>query len=94
MLVRIHLKRGPRIQPRAGMNRRLALALAVLLTPAALMAAALACWRLAADMNWAGEFAISSGPFSHWQVWIGAAAILQVAASKLNRWGRGGRTAP
>lgn len=93
MLVRIRLKRGPRIQRRTGLNRRMALAFGALLTPAALMAAALACWRLATDMNWASEFAISSGPFSHWQVWVGMAVILEIAATKLNRYGRGGRTA-
>ena len=73
------------------LNRRLALALAVLLTPAALMAASLAFWRLAADLNWTGEFAIRNGPFSHWQTWIATAALLQIMASKLNRWGRGGK---
>lgn len=77
-----------------GKPRRFAFALAALLTPAALMAAVLACWRLAADLNWTREFAISTGPFSHWQVWIAMAAILQIAASKLNRYGRGGRAVP
>jgi hypothetical protein len=93
MVVRIRLKRGPRIQGRRGRNRRFALALGALLTPGALMATALAVWRIAADMNWAGEFAISAGPFSHWQAWIAVAAALETAAIKLNRYGRGGGTA-
>ena len=94
MIVRIRLKRGPALRPRPGKRRQVALALSLLLTPAALTAAALACWRLAADMNWAEEFAISQGPFSHWQVWMATAAALQLLAVKLNRYGRGGGALP
>jgi len=90
MVVRIRFKRGPSIQPKRGKERRLALAVAALLTPAALMAFALACWRLAADLKLTDEFAISSGPFSHWLVWVLLAAALELAAVKLNRYGRGG----
>ena len=52
------------------------------------MAAVLALWRLGTDMNWTGEFAISSGPFSRWQVWVVVSVVLQLMAMKLNRWGR------
>ena len=58
-----------------------------LLTPAALIAAALACWRIAADFNWASSFAISSGLFSHWQVWLAGAVLLQLCAHMLYRYG-------
>ncbi len=92
MLVRIRLKTGPRIQQREhDLTRRLALGFAALLTPAALIAAVLALWRLGADMDWAGEFAIPAGWFSHWQVWVAVAVALQVMAMKLNDWGRGSR---
>lgn len=94
MIVRIRLKRGPIFQHRPGKRRRLALVMSVLLTPAALTAAVLALWRLAADMNWAGEFAIAHGPFSHWQVWIAMAAALQLLAARLNRYARGGAMFP
>ena len=71
-------------------NRRLALAASALLTPAALMASVLAFWRIAADLKWASGFAIPTGLFSHWQVWLGAAAALQLCAHILNRYGKGG----
>jgi hypothetical protein len=69
-------------------NRRIALGISALLTPAALMALVLAIWRIGADRNLTGGFAIHSGLFSHWQVWMGAAALLQLCASALNRYGR------
>ena len=71
----------------------MALALAALLTPGALMATALALWRLGADLKWTGEFAIPDGLFSHWQVWFAMAVVLQLAAILLNRYGRGDGTA-
>jgi hypothetical protein len=67
----------------------MALAVAALLTPAATVAAALALWRIGADLNWANSFAIPSGIFSHWQVWLGAAAALQFCSHLLNRYGKG-----
>jgi hypothetical protein len=44
--------------------------LGYLMTPIALGAYVLGCWRLGADMGWMGEFFISRGLFSHWQVWL------------------------
>ena len=88
MLVRIRFGRGRQVQKRTGKNRRLALALSALLTPAAVMASALGLWRLAADMKWTGEFGLSSGMVSHWQVWLACAALLQYTAWALNRYGR------
>ena len=88
MLVKIRLQRGPTVRYRPGGRRRLALAFAAFLHPAALMAAALAGWRLTADIGWAGDFPFSSGMLSHWQVWIGAAAVLVFTARILNRYGQ------
>ncbi len=79
MVVRIRFGTGRKVQRNKGKNRRVALALSALLTPGAVMASALGLWRLAADMKWTGEFAISSGLFSHWQVWLTFAALLQYA---------------
>ena len=90
MVVRIRFRRGPKLGHARGRTRRLALALGALLTPAAVMAAVLAAWRLAADLNWTNSFAISSGVFSHWQVWLGAAVVLQLCARALNRYGKSG----
>jgi hypothetical protein len=64
-----------------------------MLTPTAAMASALALWRVAADLNWASSFAIPTGPFSHWQFWLGAAVALQICSRLLNRYGRRGDTA-
>src|SRR5690349_22883976 len=88
MLVRIRFDRGRPVQQGKGKNRKLALAMGALLTPAAVMASVLGLWRLAADMKWTGEFGISSGLFSHWQVWMASAALLQSVAWALNRYGR------
>ena len=90
MVVRIRFGTGRKVERNNGKNRRVALALSALLTPGAVMASALGLWRLAADMKWTGEFAISSGLFSHWQVWLGAALALQLCARLLNRYAKGG----
>jgi hypothetical protein len=89
MIVRIRLKSGRPIQRKRGKNRHVASGLAALLTPLALMAYVLGLWRLASDMGAAGEFGIT-GLFSHWQVWIPVAVLLQMTAAALNRYGRGG----
>jgi len=93
MVVRIRLGKGPKRGARRAQDSRLAQGVAALLTPAALMAAALGVWGIAADFQWTGSFAISSGLFSHWQVWLGGAALLQLCAFVLNRYGKGNRTA-
>jgi hypothetical protein len=62
--------------------------MAALLPPLALTAAVLAAWRIAADLKWAGSFAIASGLFSHWHVWMGMAVLLGVCARALNRYGK------
>ena len=87
MVVRIRFGRGRQVQRGKGKNRGVALALGALLTPFSVMAAVLGFWRLAADMKWTGAFAISSGLFSHWQVWLLFAVILQRGSSALNRYG-------
>jgi len=89
MRVRIRFARRPRTATRRRRNQHIALAVAALLTPAAAVAAALALWRIGADLNWANSFAIPSGIFSHWQVWLGAAAALQLCSRALNRYGKG-----
>lgn len=91
MLVRIRLLRSvntPRGVPRP---RQIALAVSALLSPAAVVALALACWRLGADLNLTGHFVISEGLFSHWQVWLALAAFLQAGASLSSRYGHGAK---
>jgi hypothetical protein len=88
MVVRIQLGSGTRFRHKRRKNRHIALALASLLTPAAVMACVLAFWRLAADLNATGQFPIAEGLFSHWQVWMAGATILQFGALLLNRYGK------
>jgi hypothetical protein len=90
MVIRIRFGPGPKVAKGRRKNRRAALALAVLLAPGAALALVLACWGIAADLSWTSSFAISSGLFSHWQVWLGAAAVLQLCSRTLNRYGRDG----
>jgi hypothetical protein len=87
MIVRIRFRSGPAIRQKPRKNQHLALGLASLLTPAAVMACVLAFWRLTADFNATGQFPITSGLFSHWQVWLGSAALVQFCAITLNRYG-------
>lgn len=88
MVVRIRLSYGEALRRTAVANRHAALVVSSLLTPVAVMAWALAFWRLAADLRWTGEFAIATGLFSHWQVWIALAIALQFAAFLLHRYAR------
>ena len=88
MIVRIRLTNGPSVRRGQRKNQHLALGLAALLTPVAVMAIVLALWRLSADLRATGQFPISAGIFSHWQVWLTGAAILQFLAIILNRYGK------
>jgi hypothetical protein len=90
MVVRIRFGKGPKVSRKRGKNQRMALAVAALLTPAALTACVLAVWRIAAEFNWTNSFAITTGIFSHWQVWLAAAVALQLCSRLLNRYGKGG----
>jgi hypothetical protein len=88
MVVRIRFSAAPNKEQKRRKNQHAALALASLLTPAAVMAFVLACWRLAADLRLTGQFPITEGLFSHWQVWLAAAAVVQLGAITLNRYGK------
>ena len=86
MLVRIRFSKSLKVGRQRRKNQRIALALGAMLTPATLMALVLAVWRLAADLNLARSFAIETGPFSHWQVWLAVALLLQIISRALNRY--------
>ncbi|SRR5581483_4875865 len=68
-------------------SRQLANVLVALLTPAALVALVLGIWRVCTDLGWATTFLISSGFFSHWQVWIALSIGLKMLSSTLISWG-------
>lgn len=55
--------------------------LPALLTPASVVALVLGLWRVTADVGWTEAFLISNGLFSHWQVWIALAILLQAGAA-------------
>ncbi|HWY47448.1 MAG TPA: hypothetical protein VNX70_08700 [Bryobacteraceae bacterium] len=57
--------------------------LPALLTPAAVTALVLGLWRVSADLGWTEDFIIANGFFSHWQVWMALAGVLQIAAASL-----------
>jgi len=93
MVVRIRFARGPKVGRKRRKNKRVALAVAAILPPTAFTALVLALWRIAADLNWTSSFAIPSGIFSHWQVWLAGAIALQLCARALNRYGKSGDSA-
>jgi len=88
MVVRIRMKYENAVRRTVEINRQAAIVTSSLLTPISLVAWVLGGWRLLADLNLAGEFAISDGLFSHWQVWIALGIILQFAALLLQRVSR------
>jgi hypothetical protein len=94
MVIRIRLDSGTRVRQKRRKNQHVALAMASLLTPAAVMACVLAFWRLAADLNATGQFPIADGLFSHWQLWLALAGSLQFCATVLNRYGKPEATIP
>jgi hypothetical protein len=60
--------------------------LAVLLTPAAVVAVALGFWRLGADPGWTNHFLITTGLFSHCQAWFALAVGAQTTAHFVKHW--------
>jgi hypothetical protein len=93
MIVRIRFGKSSKVGRKSPGKRRFAAGIGGLLTPAAVLAAAIALWGIAADMSWTGSFVIHAGLFSHWQVWMGAASALQLCAYLLNRYAKTGQTA-
>jgi hypothetical protein len=86
MIVRVKLNYVSSLRKAHNFNRQAALGVAALLTPASLMAFALGGWRLCADLNITGQFAIANGIFSHWQVWLALGAAMQVISTSLYRF--------
>jgi hypothetical protein len=79
----------PRLQPaleRTAETSHEALRLIVaFFTPAAVVAGVLGFWRLSSDLGWTDAFFITSGLFSHWQVWFALAGGLPFAAAAIRR---------
>lgn len=77
-----------RVREAISKQRRFAPVFGYLMTPIALVGYVLAVWRLGADLNWLGEFFISNGVLSRWQVWLAIAIATHIAANYLNRAGK------
>jgi hypothetical protein len=92
MRVRIRFEQGPRVSKREGGYRPVAAGMASLMSPLAVMAGVLGVWRIAADIGIAREFAISDGLFSHWQIWMMLAVLIQLAAVVLSKYGAQAQT--
>jgi hypothetical protein len=92
MVVKIRFGRGPVVSRRKGKNGRIALLAASLLTLVSICLGSLGVWRLCEDLDLAGDFVFASGFLSHWQVWIGAAVLVQYCAWRLTRYSRSGQT--
>ncbi len=69
------------------LKHQMALAVGSLLTPLALAAFTVSFWGFAAEFRWAGSFFITSGLFSHWQVWLLAAAVFLLLSRLLSSYG-------
>src|ERR1700744_3693053 len=65
-------------------QRQLILLLAALLASSALIAFTMAFWIIASDLKWTGEFFLTGGLFSHWQVWLCTAAVLLLMSRLLD----------
>jgi hypothetical protein len=64
-----------------------ALALAAVFAPLALVAFTMCFWSFAAELQLVGAFYVTSGIFSHWQMWFFAALILLVSTKLLANYG-------
>jgi hypothetical protein len=84
MIIRIRLNKWQKFD--ASRLRTAALAMAALLTSFALLAFTMAAWIIASDLHWTADFFLSSGFFSHWQVWLCTAAALLLVARLLERF--------
>ena len=96
MHVRIRLNSSSRVRCRIRYPARskvrykayyktLSLAVSSLLTPCALVAFTLTFWSIAADMRWSSTFFVSTGLFSHWEVWLASAGLLLLLARLLGQ---------
>ena len=65
-----------------------AIPVSFLLRNFALASGVLGVWRLGMDLGWTQDFFISSGVWSHWQVWLALAVALNAAANLVLRAAR------
>jgi hypothetical protein len=56
-----------------------------ILNPASAFMLALGLWRIGADLGFASAFAMSEGPFAHWQTWMVIAGAMQAGVYLLRK---------
>src|SRR6185437_8701619 len=88
MIVRIRFGNGRQISSRTGKNSHAARMTASLLGLVPICLGIFGFWRLGEDLGIAGDFVFPTGFLSHWQVWLGAAAVTQYASRRLIRYAR------
>ena len=88
MQVRLKIDYASSVRKAHSFNWQLARGTAALLWPASVMAFVLGGWRLGADLNLTGQFAIVQGIFSHWQVWFAVGGAMQLFSAVLTRYAR------
>lgn len=79
--------------PRFADPKQVASVLGLVLTPVVLTGYVMAAWRLGADLDLTGEFFISQGLLSRWQVWLALAAAAHIGVRRLNKAAPGDRIA-
>ncbi|MFL6451457.1 MAG: hypothetical protein ACJ746_27835 [Bryobacteraceae bacterium] len=84
MVIRIRLRTRQSI---VDLQSQVALAFAALFAPCALLAFTICIWSFAAELGLVGQFYVTAGIFSHWQVWLCLAAILLLGARLLGNYG-------
>lgn len=88
MIVRMASAYNPEIRKAVQRTQEIAPVFRHFLMPIAVAGYALAAWRLGADLNLTGEFFISRGLFSHWQVWLALSVGTHLSATYFDRLGR------
>lgn len=77
------------MERKKGKNSRIVWLAAGVLTLISVSCLALGLWRLGVDFGWTGNFVFPDDSiFSHWQIWFTASLLIQVAAWKLNQYGK------
>jgi hypothetical protein len=88
MVVRVRITAFPRVRrgnSGQGISGEFAPALAGLLTLVSVVCFVMSAWKLFSEFGWAGNFFISAGIFSHWQIWIAGAVAAQLISFRLSR---------
>lgn len=84
MVIRIRLRTRHSI---VDLQSQIALGLAALFAPSALLAFTICFWSFAAELGLVGAFYVTTGVFSHWQIWFFTAVVLLIGARLLSSYG-------